>query len=105
MTTTVSTEIFFPRDMVLIVLPGIGTLQMPIAVYNKHLIKPVAESKPKAPTEILDADQLETRTGVPASWWMTQARDRRVPFLKFGRYVRFNFDEVIASDVYKRRAK
>jgi hypothetical protein len=91
-------------DVVLIPLPGVGTLELPREVYEQHLVRP-AEATPQlqSAAEILDADQLEARTGVPASWWMTQARERRIPFHKFGRYVRFNLAEVSACDAYRRR--
>jgi hypothetical protein len=93
-------------DRIVIPLPGIGTLDMPRAVFDQHLRQP-APAEPVAATatrEVLDADALEERTGIPASWWMAQARERRVPFLKFGRYVRFDVAEVMACDAYRRRA-
>jgi hypothetical protein len=91
-------------DRVLIPLPGLGTLDLPREVYEHHLTRqPEPARQEQAPSEILDAEQLEARTGVPASWWMTQARERRVPFMKLGRYVRFNFAEVSQCDAYQRR--
>ena len=91
-------------DRVLIPLPGVGTLELPREVYEQHLVRPAPTAPLRAQeAEILDADQLEQRTGVPASWWMTQARERRIPFKKFGRYVRFDFAEVAACDAYRRR--
>lgn len=92
-------------DRILIPLPGVGTLDLPRDVYERHLVAPatqVAAASP--PAEVLDADQLAERTGIPSSWWMTQARERRVPFQKFGRYVRFNVADVMACDAYQRRA-
>ena len=90
-------------DHVVIPLPGLGTLQLPRDVFEQHLVRPALAEPPQQPTEIVDADQLEQRTRVPAGWWMTQARERRIPFQKFGRYVRFNLAEVLACDAYKRR--
>src|SRR5262245_46643933 len=91
-------------DNVLIPLPGLGTLELPRDVFEQHLVRPADPAPPRArEAEILDADQLEARTGVPASWWMTQARERRIPFKKFGRYVRFDFLEVSECDAYRRR--
>lgn len=56
------------------------------------------------PTQrLLSAEELQERTGVPASWFATQARERRIPFHKFGRYVRFSFEEIMACDAFKRR--
>jgi hypothetical protein len=90
-------------EHILIPLPGLGTLVLPRDVFEQHLVKPAREIA--SPTsELLDADGLEARTGIPASWWMTQARERRVPFRKMGRYVRFDVAEVMACEAYKRRA-
>ena len=93
-------------DVVLIPLAPLGTLKLPRELFEKYLERPGAATVPAAqpePAQLLDAAELETRTGVPASWWMTQARERRVPFQKFGRYVRFDLAEVRACDAYKRR--
>jgi hypothetical protein len=90
-------------EHILIPLPGLGTLALPRDVFEQHLVKPAHEIA--SPTsELMDADSLEARTGIPASWWMTQARERRVPFRKMGRYVRFDVAEVMSCEAYKRRA-
>jgi hypothetical protein len=44
--------------------------------------------------ELLTAEQLESRTSVPASWWEQAARENRVPHTRIGRYVRFEFAAV-----------
>lgn len=90
-------------DRVVIPLPGLGTLELPREVFEQHLIRP-SESAPTKQVELVDADQLEERTRIPASWWMTQARERRIPFRKLGRYVRFDLAEVMECDAYRRRA-
>lgn len=60
---------------------------------------------PPEPTQkLLSAEELEERTGVPASWFATQARERRIPFRKLGRYVRFALEEVIECETFRRRA-
>ena len=92
-------------DRIVIPLPGLGTLELPREVFEEHLVRVDACPAPeRLGAELVDAEQLEQRTGIPASWWMTQARERRVPFRKFGRYVRFDLAEVMACDAYKRRA-
>jgi hypothetical protein len=92
-------------DRVVIPLPGMGTLELPRDVFEQHLVRPAARITLEDPrTELVDAVQLERRTGVPASWWMSQARERRVPFRKLGRYVRFDLAEVMNCDAYRRRA-
>lgn len=91
-------------DHIVIPLPGLGTLELPSEVFDKHLLRTQNSSvKGEQPSpELLDANQLEKRTGIPASWWAAQARERRVPFHKFGRYVRFDITEIFACDVYRR---
>ena len=59
---------------------------------------------PELTQRLLSAEELERSTGVPASWFATQARERRIQFRKFGRYVRFSFEEIMACDAFKRRA-
>ncbi|GFE82532.1 hypothetical protein GCM10011487_45320 [Steroidobacter agaridevorans] len=90
-------------ERILIPLPGLGTLELPREVFDQHLLKTLVPA-PTLPSELVDADQLEERTGIPASWWMTQARERRVPFRKMGRYVRFELSEIMECDAYRRRA-
>jgi hypothetical protein len=46
--------------------------------------------------EIIDAPELAKRWGVPASWVFSATReraprDRRIPCIRFGRYVRFEW--------------
>lgn len=91
-------------SIVILPLPGLGTLELPRALFDKHLLKDrSAEQTGSSPTvEVLDASQLEKRTGVPATWWMSQARERRIPYLKYGRYVRFNYAEVMRCEAFKR---
>jgi hypothetical protein len=91
-------------DRVLLALPGVGTLDLPRDVYERHLVP--AQSLPASPTTspaLLSADDLEARTGIPASWWMARARERRVPCQRFGRRVRFDYAEVMASEAVRKR--
>ena len=92
-------------SVVIVALPGIGTLQLPKTLFDQHLLRESAAQAKEAATsaELLDAAQLEQRTGVPATWWMSQARERRIPFHKYGRYVRFDFAEVTQCEAFKRR--
>ncbi len=94
-----------PPSVVIVALPGIGTLKLPKELFDQHLLRdPSAESNDASTShELLDAAQLELRTGIPASWWMSQARERRIPFHKYGRYVRFDFAEVTRCEAFKRR--
>lgn len=45
---------------------------------------------------LLDAAAMAPALGVPASWLLAEARANRVPFVKLGRYVRFDPEEVEA---------
>ena len=67
-------------SVVIVALPGIGTLKLPKELFDQHLLREnSAESKDaSASPELLDAAQLEQRTGIPATWWMSQARERRL---------------------------
>jgi hypothetical protein len=93
-------------DRIVLPLPGIGTLELPADIYEQHLVRATAAvpAARETESELVDAEQLEERTRIPASWWMSQARERRIPFRKFGKYVRFNLEEVLACDAYQRRA-
>ncbi len=45
--------------------------------------------------EILDADGIAERTQIPASWFLEQARQRKLCHLRAGKYVRFRLNDVL----------
>jgi hypothetical protein len=101
-------------DIVLIPCPGLGTLALSREQFNVALAagreletRSLAAPYPSAPAvdDLVDAACLAQRTGVPKSWWMAQARSRRIPFRKIGRRVRFDPKEVLDSSAFKRRAQ
>ena len=47
--------------------------------------------------QVLDAEGMETATGIPASWFMEQARRGTVPHLRAGKYVRFRLNETLLA--------
>jgi excisionase family DNA binding protein len=49
-----------------------------------------------ATSPLVDANAAAKLLGVPPSWLLAQARERRVPHHKLGHYVRFDLDELIA---------
>jgi excisionase family DNA binding protein len=49
-----------------------------------------------ATSPLVDANAAAKLLGVPPSWLLAQARDRKVPHHKLGHYVRFDLDELIA---------
>jgi excisionase family DNA binding protein len=48
-----------------------------------------------ATSPLVDANGAAKLLGVPPSWLLAQARDRKVPHHKLGHYVRFDLDELI----------
>lgn len=65
-------------------------------------LKLMAQPRPQADDEILDASGMEDRTGVPASWWQDSARKGTIPSLKFGKYVRFALHETLEAGMKRR---
>jgi hypothetical protein len=53
-------------------------------------------AKRKEPNECVSAEEAARALGVEASWLNRQARLRRVPFLKVGKYNRFDVDALRA---------
>lgn len=43
---------------------------------------------------LLTAEEIAARTGVEASWFLARARLNEIPFVRFGKYVRFDLDAV-----------
>lgn len=52
---------------------------------------------------IVDAEGAASETGVPATWFLEQARRNTIPHLKFGKYVRFRLSEVLEAVTTNRR--
>jgi excisionase family DNA binding protein len=52
--------------------------------------------------ELLTPEQLAARLHVPLSWVYEQSRQGKIPTHRLGRYIRFNADEVIASQKNKK---
>jgi excisionase family DNA binding protein len=48
-----------------------------------------------ATSPLVDANEAAKLLGVPPSWLLAQARERKVPHHKLGHYVRFDLDELI----------
>ena len=91
-------------ERILIPLPGLGTLELPREVFEQHLVRPAAAEPASSASQLVDAEELERRTQIPASWWLAQARERGVPYRKIGRYVRFDVDEVLCCEAFRRKA-
>jgi hypothetical protein len=100
-------------DHVLVIVPGLGPLALSPDDLRAARAKgrELASDMESAPatgngaesSPLLDAEQLQARTGIPSTWWMAQARERRVPCHRIGRRVRFDYTEVMASDAVRKR--
>ena len=58
------------------------------------------------PCEVIDAAELATRWNLPESWIREQTRTRAcdpLPCIRFGRYVRFEWDSPQLAAWYARR--
>lgn len=51
--------------------------------------------------QLLTSGQIAQLTGVPRTWFESAARTGKIPFYQFGKYVRFDLDEVNASTAVK----
>lgn len=47
--------------------------------------------------QVLDAGGMEKATGIPATWFLEQARRKMVPHLRAGKYVRFELAKVLEA--------
>jgi hypothetical protein len=87
-------------DIVVIVLPGVGSLELPRDVYQRALrpIAPPAAAQAPAPLtpagELLDAKGVASALSLPVSWIREKARQGAIPCEKAGRYVRFDLAAV-----------
>lgn len=88
---------------VLIPLPGIGMLELPRKLFDQYLV-PEAKQEWSRPKQLLTSEEVEKHTSVSAAFWMAQARERRVPHHKLGRFVRFDLDEILNHEPYRRPA-
>lgn len=52
--------------------------------------RPISQASP-----LIDANQAARLLGVPPTWLLAQARERKIPHQRLGRYVRFDADELI----------
>lgn len=61
------------------------------------------EQMASAPAELLDVKGAAQLLNLPASWIAAEARANRIPHVRFGRYVRYEPDELRAW--YRQRAR
>ena len=91
-----------PEPMVLIPFAGqllaLAPDQFQEALERGRQILP-AHPAPSAPESdrIVDAEGASALTGVPATWFESQARCGAIPHLRFGKYLRFNLEEILKT--------
>ena len=90
-------------NTVLVPLPDGRTLALELEAYREALERgrelAPSESLAGTPTcnnEILDAQGMQERTGIPSSWWLEAARRGDVPHIRAGKYVRFDVAAALA---------
>jgi excisionase family DNA binding protein len=87
-------------DVVLIPLPGVGTLELSREAYVAAL-RPIAAPEPSAPataaTELVTAKALATTLSLPVSCLYEYAKAGRIPSVRVGKHVRFNASQVLAT--------
>jgi hypothetical protein len=90
-------------DLVLIPLPGVGTLALDRETFAAALaagaeLTATAAPSPTASTAepLLDADQAAAQMNVTARWLEDSARAGIIPHVKLGRFIRFRVSEIAA---------
>lgn len=48
-------------------------------------------------SRLLDAQGMEAKTQIPASWFLEQARQQKIPHVRAGKYVRFELDTLLVA--------
>lgn len=66
--------------------------------------QPAPANAAPAAFRLLTAKQMEEATGIPASWFMRQASERRIPAHKWGRYWLFDPAEIKRVEGFQRPA-
>jgi excisionase family DNA binding protein len=60
---------------------------------RQAILKP---NEPNEPNELLTAEELAKHLKVPKTWVYEQARQKKLPTVQVGRYVRFDLKAVLA---------
>lgn len=87
--------------LVLIPLPGIGTLELTREAYGAAL-RPIAptqglEAVPPSTPELVKAKVLAARLSLPTSCVYQYAKEGRIPCVRAGKHVRFDVDQVLRA--------
>jgi excisionase family DNA binding protein len=96
-------------DIVIIPLPGIGTLALDRDAYEAalaagaSLVRPATSSRTTNADGLLTAEQVAERLSLPQSWIEEATRQGRLPCHEFGRYKRYSLPAVIDAAKHARR--
>ncbi len=92
------------RSDLVIVPVGSGHLALSVEAYGKAMVlgKQIASTEqragesPNTPQKrFVTAEVMSELTGAPASWFYEKARRKEIPFVRLGKYVRFDEEEVL----------
>lgn len=64
---------------------------------GRELIPPMPVAAAQPADTIVDSDGMEAVTGIPASWFLEQARQGNIPHYRCPKYVRFGINEVLGT--------
>lgn len=82
-------------DSVIIPLPGLGTLDLPREVFERHLVRTAVPSTPEAQmAKLVDVNELARVLSVPTSTLYELRKAGRIPGEKIGKHVRFDVTAV-----------
>lgn len=84
-------------DLLLIPLPGLGTLELPREVYERHLRPIAAPVQVAAEEALIDAVTLARSLNLPKSCVYEKARAGAIPSVRVGKHVRFRRSAVLAA--------
>jgi excisionase family DNA binding protein len=88
-------------DIVIVVLPGVGTLELTREAYEAAL-RPIGTSvpapvSPQASEELVTAKALARSLSLPISCLYEYAKTGKIPSTRVGKHVRFNPQLVLAA--------
>ena len=89
-------------DRVVIVLPGLGSLELTREQYDaalRPIVSPVESAAAAAviAPELVTAGAIALTLSLPISCIYQYAKAGRIPCVRAGRHVRFNLEEVLAA--------
>ena len=91
------------NDKVVVVLPGLGSLELTREQYDA-VLRPIAAPAQRsdgtptaAPCELVTAKEIASRFSLPLSCIYEYAKVGRIPCVRAGKHVRFNVQQVLTA--------